>query len=226
MVEDCHRCGAELEGGGSSFCCSHCGAPQLHITPAMSGDGEEALTTGAAPPPKIPTIRWSSALRSAMLVALIGAVLFAAASWVPALTIFSLLWIVSAASIAIGLYRHREPLLRMDGSIGARIGLSVGVLMTSALAICLAVVGLIARFGARSMSAFDAEMSRRMQEQVAKAIAANPAPADVVRQMLSQEFRTGVMLAGLLIFAAFILASSTVGGLLSGMVAVGRKRTA
>lgn len=226
MHEECHRCGAELEAGGASFCCPHCGSPQLHITPAMSGSGEDESTTGTAPPPKPPAIRWNSALRSAMLVALVGAALFAVASWVPALTIFSLLWIVSAASIAIALYRHREPSLRMDASVGARIGLSVGVLMTTLLGICLAVIGVIARFRLHSMAAFDAEMTRRMQEQVAKAIAANPAPADIVRQMLSQEFRTGVMLAGLLIFAALILALSTVGGLLSGMVAVGRKQAA
>ncbi len=226
MHEECHRCGAELEAGGASFCCPHCGSPQLHIAPAISDSDGGDSTTGTAPPPKPPTIRWNSALRSAMLVALVGAALFAVASWVPALTIVSLLWIVSAASIAIAIYRHREPSLRMDASIGARIGLSVGVLMTALLGICLAVIGVVARFRLHAMAAFDAEMSRRMQEQVAKAIAANPAPADIVRQMLSQEFRTGVMLAGLLIFAALILALSTVGGLLSGMVAVGRKQAA
>ncbi len=192
----------------------------------MSGSSDDESTTGTAPPPKPSAIRWNSALRSAMVVALIGAALFATASWVPAVTIFSLLWIVSAASIAIALYRHREPSLRMNASIGARIGLSVGVLMTGLLAICLAAIGVVARFRLHAMAAFDAEMSRRMQEQVAKAIAANPAPADIVRLMLSQEFRTGIMLGGLLIFAASILVLSTVGGLLSGMVAVGRKQEA
>ncbi len=186
-------------------------------------ESHDASTTRNAPPPKPPAIQWNSALRYGLLVAAVGSVLFAIASYVPALTIVSLLWILSAASIAIGLYRRRDPSLRMDGSIGARIGLSVGVLMTSFLALALAAIGLVARFGLHSMSAFDAEMTRRMHEQMAKAIAANPAPAEVVQQMLSQEFRAGVMLAGLLIFATIILGLSTVGGLLSGMAAVGRK---
>ncbi len=208
-----------------SFCCPQCGSPQLHIVQAATGDEEAQVTTGAAPPPRPEAIRWSSALNSALIVALVGASLFIAASYLPALTIFSLLWICCAASIAISLYRRREPALRMDGAIGARIGLSVGVLMTSVLAVSLAVIGLIARFGLHTMTAFDAEMTQRMHEQVEKAIAANPAPANVVQQMLSQEFRTGVMLAGLLLFAFAILTLSTVGGLVSGMMAAGRSRT-
>ena len=226
MTEECHRCGADLDAGGSSFCCPRCGSPQLYLSSSMTELAEGDSTTGHAPPPKPPAIDWSSALRSANLVAVIGAVLFALASWFPALTIFSLLWIMTAASIAIALYRRRRPALRMDGSIGARIGLSVGLLMTSFLSVTLAIVGLVARFGLHSMAAFDAEMTRRMHEQVEKAIAANPAPIEVVQQMLSPEFRTGVMLTGLLILAALILALSTIGGLLSGMMAVERKRAA
>lgn len=189
-------------------------------------ESDGSSTTGSAPPPKPQTIDWNSALRYGILVALVGAVLFAAASYVPALTILSLLWIVGAASVAIRLYRRRQPSLPMDASIGARIGLSVGVLMTSFLSVSLASIGLVARFGLHSMTAFDAEMTHRMHEQVERAIAANPAPANVVQQMLSQEFRTGVMLAGLLLFAVLIVTLSTVSGLLSGMAAVGRDRAA
>lgn len=227
MQQECHRCGADLDPGGSSFCCPQCGAPQLQIaetiTAAATGD---SATTGHAPPPKAPEVEWRSALRSAILVALVGSVLFALASFVPALTIVSLLWILSAASIATGIYQRRHPSLRMDASIGARIGLSVGVLMTAFLSVSLAAIGLVARFGLHTMAAFDAQMIQQMHDQVEKAIVANPASASVVQQMLSQEFRTGVMLVGLLIFATLILALSTIGGLLSGMIAVGRKRTA
>ena len=225
MVEECHRCGADLDPGSGSFCCPHCGSPQLHIAPAIS-EGSSPESTGAAPPPKPPELNWRSALVSGMLVAVVGAVLFAVASYVPALTIASLLWIVGAASIAIGVYRRRQPSLAMNGSVGARIGLSVGLLMSSFLSVALAGVGLVARFGTHSMGAFDAEMTQRMQQQVEKAIAANPAPAEVVQQMLSREFRTGVILAGLLVFALLILALSIVGGYVTGMAAAGRKSTA
>ncbi len=189
-------------------------------------DASADESTGAPPPPKLPEVNWKAALRSALLVATVGAVLFAVASFVPVVTSFSLLWILSAASIAIGLYRRREPLLRMDASIGARIGLSVGVLMTALLSVSLAAIGLVARFRTHSMAAFDAEMTQRLHAEVERAIAANPAPANMVQQMLSQEFRTGIMLTGLLIFALLILLLSTVSGLLSGMVAVARNRTA
>ncbi len=76
------------------------------------------------------------------------------------------------------------------------------------------------------MADFDAEMTERVHAEVEKAIAANPAPANLVQQMLSQEFRTGIMLAGLASLALLILVFSTVGGLLSGMVSVGRRRAA
>ena len=228
MHEECHRCGADLDAESGSFCCPHCGSPQLHIAVAMteSAAGNAGETTGAPPPPRAAEVNWKSALRSSMLVAAVGAALFAVASYVPAMTIFSLLWIVSAASITIGIYRRREPSLRMDASIGARIGLSVGVLMTAFLSVLLAAIGLMARFRFHAMAAFDVEMTQRMHAEVERAIAANPAPANLVQQMLSQEFRTGVMLAGLLIFAVLILVLSTVGGLLSGLFAVGRSRTA
>lgn len=183
-------------------------------------------TTGHAPPPKPPEVNWRAALRSSIVVAAIGAALFAIASYVPALTIFSLLWILGAGSIGIGFYRYREPALRMDASIGARIGLSVGLLMTAALSVVLAAIGFLARFRFHSMAAFDAEMTERVHAEVEKAIAANPAPANLVQQMLSQEFRTGIMLAGLASLALLILVFSTVGGLLSGMVSVGRRRAA
>lgn len=190
------------------------------MTEAASGDSS---TTGQAPPPKTSEVDWNSALRSALLVALVGAALFTLASYVPALTVVSLLWILSAASIATGIYRRRRPFLRMDASIGARIGLFVGVLMTSLLSVSLAVIGLVARFGRHSMAAFDAQITHQMHEQVERAIVANPAPASIVQQMLSQEFRTGVMLTGLLVFGLLILALSTLGGLFSGMVADRRK---
>lgn len=190
------------------------------MTEAASGDSS---TTGQAPPPKASEVDWNSALRSALLVALVGAALFTLASYVPALTVVSLLWILSAASIATGIYRRRRPFLRMDASIGARIGLFVGVLMTSLLSVSLAVIGLVARFGRHSMAAFDAQITHQMHEQVERAIVSNPAPASIVQQMLSQEFRTGVMLTGLLVFGLLILALSTLGGLFSGMVADRRK---
>lgn len=183
-------------------------------------------STGHAPPPKPPEVNWRAALRSSFVVAAIGAALFAIASYVPALTVFSLLWILGAGSIGIGFYRFREPALRMDASIGARIGLSVGLLLTAALSVVLAGIGFLARFRFHSMTEFDAEMTQRLHAEVEKAMAANPAPADLVRQMLSQEFRTGIMLAGLATVALLILVFSTVGGLLGGMVAVGRRRTA
>ncbi len=187
---------------------------------------EDGSTTGNAPPPRPPSILWRSALRSGLAVALVGAVLFVLASYIPALTIFSLLWILGGASIATGLYRRGHPSLPMDAAIGARIGLSVGLLMTTCLAVAVAGIGLVARFVLHSMAAFDAEMTQRMHDQVQRTIAANPASAEMVQQMLSQEFRTGVMIAGLLIFGFFILALSTLSGLLSGLVAVGRNRTA
>ena len=79
MHEFCHRCGGELSASdGSSPFCPHCGAPQIYLL-----DHEPAAeiaatdTTGAAPPPAPRQVEWKTAIRCALLVAAVAAVLSA-----------------------------------------------------------------------------------------------------------------------------------------------------
>jgi hypothetical protein len=46
----------------------------------------------------------------------------------------------------------------------------------------------------------------------------NPQPAEVMRYIYSPEFKAGMMLAGFAMMAGFVMALSTLGGAVSGMV--------
>src|ERR1700722_2360653 len=123
MHEFCHRCGGELQAGeGASTFCSHCGCPQLYLqdyeeqTGAPDGD-----TTGAVPPPHPRQVEWKTAIRCAVLVAGIAAVLGLVGSRLEVVSKLSWVWTISGSMIAVALYQRRRPLAWMDAGVGARI---------------------------------------------------------------------------------------------------------
>ena len=137
MQESCHRCGAELpEGSGESPFCPHCGSPQLTLSlenQSAETGGEAApgaigaATTGTLPPPSPRQVEWKTAIRCAAAVAAIGALLCLGAMRVQVLSPVSLLWVMSASLITMGLYQRQRPTAWMDVNIGARIGVVVGL---------------------------------------------------------------------------------------------------
>jgi hypothetical protein len=102
----------------------------------------------------------------------------------------------------------------MDAIVGARIGIVVGLALIAAIGITMATAGVIARFGLHTMSNFDTEL----HAQIAKAAAANPQPPEVAHYLYSPEFKAGIMLAGFSMLAALIMALSTLGGAVSGLL--------
>lgn len=215
MHEFCHRCGGELssEDGGSPFC-QHCGAPQIYLLESGEGDVSDAVSTGVPPPPPPQQVEWRTAILCAILVALVGAVLSALSTKLPAFSFISWMWTVSASVIALGLYQRRKPQAQMDAAVGARIGVLVGVALITAIAVTMATAGLVARYHLHAMAGFDAEL----RAQIEKAAAANPQPVEVLRYLHSPEFKAGIMLAGFSMLAGFILLLSTVGGAVSGLL--------
>jgi hypothetical protein len=234
MQEFCHRCGGELpEGHGESPFCPHCGTPQLFLAlenqsvetggePALAADGTPS--TGRTPPPPPQQVEWKTAIRCALLVAGIGSALSLGSMRVDVLTPVSLMWIVFASLITLGLYQKRRPAAWMDVRVGMRIGLVVGVCMALGLGAVAAVSGVVARFGLHSMGTFDSAMSSQLQEAIRRST--TPVPPDMLGLIKSPEFRAAMMLGLFAFLSACLLLMSALGGALGGMLKMRRSPVA
>jgi hypothetical protein len=188
----------------------------------------DAATTGAAAPPHPQQVEWKTAIRCAVLVAGIAAVLSLLAVRVPLASVSALswLWTMSGSIITLALYQRRRPLAWMDAGVGARIGVVVGLALVAGLAIATAIGGLVARYGLHSMAGVDAQLTQMLHVQLEKAAAITPQPPELQRFWYSPEFRAGMMLAGFGMMAGFLLVLSTVGGAVGGFMRMRRKVSA
>ncbi|WP_125485181.1 hypothetical protein [Edaphobacter aggregans] len=188
-------------------------------TSANADDG----TTGTLPPPRPQLVEWKTAIRCAVLVAIVAAALSVAGTRVPMVSALGSLWIISGSLITVGLYQRRRPLALMDAGVGARIGLVAGLALITCLGVSMAVAGLVARYGLHNMAAFDGQLTEQLHAQIEKAAAANPAPPEVIRFMYTPEFRAGIMLAGFAMVAGALLLLSALGGAVGGMLRMRRR---
>ena len=216
----CHRCGGDLPGDDVRGFCPTCGAPQLRFGTESGGESETGESTGALPPPRPREINWPLAMRCATIVAFGTAVVFAAAFLLPYLGLPSLLLLFGASFLTVGLYRRRSPEAMMTARIGAKLGLSTGVLLMAGLAIALSMMLMLARFRSHTMSNFDAQWSSQVEDLLERTRATSPVPAEAERQMQTPEFRAGSMLAGLGMLGGFLLVISASSGAFAGSIAV------
>lgn len=218
----CHRCGGDLPPADEfpAFC-PHCAAPQLLLSEACLADpnaGSEA-TTGAHPPPAPRQVEWQTAIGCAALVAFVAAVLSLLAVRIPVASFLSTVWVLTASLTTLALYQRRRPLAWMDAGIGARIGLTAGLLTVVLMATGFAILGLIARFGLHSLGNFDTAIAQMLiQVKTTAANSASPAPPEVLKLYDIAEFQAGLMLASLATAAVFLLLVSTCGGALGGLL--------
>jgi hypothetical protein len=204
--------------------CPHCGSPQIYLQDYEQQSGApEADTTGAVPPPRPQQVEWKTAIRCAVLVAGIAAVLGLVAAQVRQVTLLSWLWTISGSIITLALYQRRRPLAWMDAGVGARIGVVVGLALVAFFAVAMAIGGLVARYGLHSMASVDDQLTQMLHAQFEKAAAITPEPPEVQRFWYSPEFRGGMMLAGFGMLAGFLLVLSTVGGAVGGFMRMRRK---
>ena len=225
MHQYCHRCGGELSASvGDSPFCPHCGSPQIYLQDyEEQNNGSEKSTTGAAPPPSPQQVEWKTAIRCALLVAGVAAVLSVVSAKVQLVSPISWLWTISGSMITLALYQKRRPLAWMDAGVGARIGVVVGLALVTCLAVAMAGAGLVARYGLHSMAGFDAELTQIMHVGYEKTVAMSPAPPEFQRLFFSPEFRAGYVLAMLGVTAGILLILSTVGGAVGGFMRMRRK---
>jgi hypothetical protein len=165
-------------------------------------------------------VEWKTAIRCAVVVAAVGAVLSLGAMRVEMLSPLSFLWVMSGSLITMGLYQKRRPAAWMDVRIGARIGVVVGICLALGLGTAMASWGLVARYGLHSMGSFDAEMAARMQEAIHNS--STPVPPEMMGFISSPEFRAGTMLAGFAFVSTGLLVLSTVGGAFAGLLRMRR----
>ena len=225
MHEHCHRCGGELPArDGTSPFCPHCGSPQIYLQDYEQQSGAaETDTTGTVPPPRPQQVEWKTAIRCAMLVAVIAAGLSLVAARVQLMSPLSWLWTISGSIITLALYQRRRPLAWMDAGVGARIGVVVGLALVACFGVALGIGGLVARYGLHSMAGVDAQLTEGLHAGFEKAAAITPQPPEVQRFWYSPEFRAGWVLAALSMMAAFLLVLSTVFGAVGGFLRTGRK---
>lgn len=206
--------------------CPHCGSPQIYLQDHEQQNGDaEPDTTGAVAPPRPQQVEWKTAMRCAALVALIAAVLSVLSQrvQVQAVSLFSLVWIISGSMITLALYQRRRPLAWMDAGVGARIGLVVGLALVACLGVSWAAGGLVARYGLHSMGEFDAQLAQTVHDSFEKASAIAPQPPNAKLFWYSPEARAGMMLAGFGMMSGFLLILSTVGGAVGGFMRMRRK---
>jgi hypothetical protein len=228
MQEFCHRCGCELpEDSGESPFCPQCGAPQLSLalenqsvetggeqpSVAISASGE--ASTGAVPPPNPRRVEWKTAIRCALAVSAVGALLGVASIRVDLLFLPCLLWIMSAPLIALSFYKMRKPAAWIDVRVGARIGVVVGLCTALELCVALAGAGLVARFALHSMAGFDANLTMLFQ-QVAQRSASSMSP-DKLQLLGTPEFRAGIVLFYFAFGSAIVMLFSVLGGAFAGL---------
>jgi hypothetical protein len=228
MHKICHRCSNDLPAGGD-LCvfCPHCGAPQLSLSEDFMADRELPTeggdTTGALPPPLPRQVDWQAALRCAAIVGAVGAVLCVVALRVPGISFFSTIWILTASTSTLALYRRHRPLAWMDAAVGARIGLVTGLALIVLIASSMALAGVVTRFGLHAMSGFDADFTQMLAQvkETARQTAANtstPTPPEVLRLYDLPEFQAGIVLATGAVGAIFLLVFTTFGGALNGLL--------
>ena len=225
MHQYCHRCGGELPASdGASPFCPHCGSPQIFLQDyEQQTGGAEADTTGAVPPPRPQQVEWKTAIRCAVLVAGIAAVLSLVAARVELVSPLSWLWTISGSIITLALYQRRRPLAWMDAGVGARIGVVVGLALVACFGVAMAIGGLVSRYVLHSMAGVDAQLTQLLHDQLEKASSIAPQPPELQRFWYSPEFRAGMMLAFFGMVAGFLLVLSTVGGAVGGFMRMRRK---
>src|SRR5258705_13597857 len=158
MQEYCHRCGGELPArDGMSPFCPHCGSPQIYLQDhEQQNEGAEAGTTGAVPPPRPQQVEWKTAIRCAAVVAVIATGLSLVSQRVQAVSLLTLFWTISGSMITLALYQRRRPLAWMDGGVGGRIGVVVGLALVTCLGGACGIGGGVGREWAARLGAVDA----------------------------------------------------------------------
>jgi hypothetical protein len=221
MEITCNRCHQTVQA--ENCYCPVCGLPQL----VYAGDGPP----GQTPPERwdevlrdASSVDWKPALRAALMLAIPAGVLSSEASQAGHL---GLLWMASAAGLAVMFYMRNQRAAWITMGAGARIGLVTGLL---AGWLAFAVSGgalFVQRFVLHQSSQMDAEWKAYAEasQQLAAQIGVGDAAQMQAQKawMLSPWGHAGFETFGIIFDAAFLLFFAVAGGALGARL-MGRRR--
>lgn len=224
MEVTCQRCGHTLPESDTKFC-PECGLAQLRVSDEAV-HFEEHLEAAAATAQSTVAYRqahsradWRYALRCCFLVAVIGAVLQAVASYIDVVNALVTLWILMASMTTILLYRRGRPGLPMSAGMGSRMGLTTGMLMAVLIFGVVAIAAFVLRFHSHSHMIDDgmAEWLKQMKEQ-------RSLPPGAEEIWNRPEFRAGIVVAGSFFSICLFTAFTTLTGALAGTLFSSKRR--
>ena len=226
----CSRCHALLhrEEEGALVYCWNCGAPQVQLSEELRDQIDQQISAqhaaanpvaDAVPQPATPShaIVWRGAIQCAGLAAALAAAFALLSFALPAVTLLSFFWFVSAPIVVLGVYSSRFRKTRITTGFGARLGLLTGLFMlivTSALN----TIGLVLqRFVFHSTSELDAQISKLFEQLHANFSTQSQQAVKIMSDMLAiPEFRAGILLTSICFGLAFYLAYSATAGAFAG----------
>src|SRR5579863_766634 len=197
METPCIRCHQAVPA--ESCYCPACGLPQL-VYSSEDGGATFPADRGVAVVHDPSSIEWRSALRTAAILAVPAGLLSCGFSPV---SLLAMIWMGSAAVMAVYLYVGRQNAAGITAGAGARIGLVTGLIggWMAFGATGVAFFGM--RFWFHQGQAFDqmwqAMVNQSLEQQV-QSVSADVQALNAFRNLLlAPEGRAGLMLTGMLI---------------------------
>ena len=222
MEQPCYKCGQTVEQG-IPFC-PHCAAPQIRVViaePAGTATGQPAVAASEASvlpvshsvPGLVLPMRWSAALRSCALAALI-------AFLIALLTQIVVLGMLAAGFLAVVFHRQRRTGIPLTVVESAKLGALAGIL-------CSVIVSLFMGFAA-SVPDVRAKMQDECIASAQKLSAwfpANPAIQEQIDELKTPRgFVMALIKAGIVLFVLSIVLAGA-GGALGGAMLGRRDKT-
>lgn len=180
--------------------CPACAAPQIRVSAAPL----EAAPASVFPRVVLPgQIAWPYALRTAAIGG--GTAAFLCILMAPVLKAGFVLGMVIGGAICVGLYRRRQPLARLTGQMGARLGAVAGLFGFGVFAVVQSILMLVAP---------QEELRQALRDAVQQAITQNPDPKvqEMAKALLTPEGMAFIVILAMLLFLAMFVIFGVIGG--------------
>ncbi len=232
----CPRCRTvlHLEDETTLVFCYNCSAPQVRLSAELLEEAEaqrmavtqQPAAANAAQPGFVPPVlnRWTGAIQCAALAGAVAAALTLISFAVPPVELLTVLWVVSAPIVVLGVYAGRFQNTRITAGFAARLGILCGL----AILACLFSLDTVRLCLDRSVFHATAELDTQLATLFAQQDAmvrttlgdAQSAPG---RQLLQvPEFRAGILLCSFAMLSAVYILYSAAAGAFAGLL---RSRT-
>lgn len=229
MSQTCQRCGTDLtlNDNASAQYCYHCGLPQLTISAYTTHANDATVDPPAGAEHthsrSISGVHWRPAIRSAAIVACVGALLNLLAVRLVALSLIGFMWLLMASILTIAFYLRGHRTWRMDTRVGLRLGVTVGILQSVLLVALLAGSGFVLRYHLHAMGSFDALMTQSLEDAIAKMGNTPQLPPEIIGLYRSPEMRAAAMMVTAAILSIGLTLFCAVTGIVGGLLFASRR---